>query len=319
MGILPTPQRRLGEKLTDVVSAISRLHAEKHGALLMPSSYSAMLDLCDMIQGVGDVASMLGPVWALHQPIDWVTAVALENPQTRAFYGPVLSTHINKNEALLEVHTTFPSIGAGGADWVLAVREVLIKWESFHPGFKAELSGGASEAADTRNLVVVSMGRYLLTIVSLITLVVGLTFRSILLPIRLAIALFFTLAATYGVGVVVYQTPLLHGIFPSLAYFDGICYEVIPVATGVAIALGLDYDIFLISRILEYSIYGLSDRASIFKGVAQTGGVISGAGVIMSLAFSGLIFAEKLFLHQFGVLLVVSVLFDTFVVRTILV
>merc|ERR1711964_656580 len=49
------------------------------------------------------------------------------------------------------------------------------------------------------------------------------------------------------------------------------------------------------------------------------GGVISGAGVIMSLAFSGLWFSGKLLLQQFGVLLITSVLFDTFVVRTVLV
>jgi len=91
------------------------------------------------------------------------------------------------------------------------------------------------------------------------------------------------------------------------------------VATCVAIALGLDYDIFLVSRIVEFRMQGYSDRASIFRGTAKTGGVISGAGLIMALAFSGLCFADKLLLQQFGVLLITSVLFDTFVVRTVLV
>merc|ERR1711920_344829 len=58
---------------------------------------------------------------------------------------------------------------------------------------------------------------------------------------------------------------------------------------------------------------GFTDRDSIVQGVASTGGIISGAGVIMALAFSGLFFAEKVMLQQLAVLL------DAFVVRTVLV
>merc|ERR1719261_1107681 len=120
-------------------------------------------------------------------------------------------------------------------------------------------------------------------------------------------------------AVIVYQTSLLHRLFPWLIPFHGLTYEVVPMVTGVAVALGLDYDILLVTRILEFRLQGYSDRASVFRGATKAGGVISGAGVIMSLAFTGLCFSDKLLMQQFGVLLVTSVLFDTFVVRTILV
>jgi len=163
------------------------------------------------------------------------------------------------------------------------------------------------------------MWTYLGLSTTLIMGVVFLTFRSLLMPLRLSLALLITLSATFGVAVIVYQTPFLHGIFPALEAFNGITYEVVPVATCVAIALGLDYDIFLVSRIVEFRIQGFTDRASIYRGATKTGGVISGAGLIMALAFSGLCFADKLLLQQFGVLLVTSVLIDTFIVRTVLV
>merc|ERR1711972_203838 len=127
------------------------------------------------------------------------------------------------------------------------------------------------------------------------------------------------MAATYGTAVIVYQTPLLHGIFPWLAPFHGLTFEVVPMVTGTAIALGLDYDILLVSRIVEFRLQGFTDRASVFRGATKAGGVISGAGLIMALAFSGLCFSDKLLMQQFGTLLVLSVLFDTFVVRTVLV
>jgi len=164
-----------------------------------------------------------------------------------------------------------------------------------------------------------SMWTYLTVSVSMIMVVVYASFQSIMVPIRLAVALLFTLGATFGVGVIVYQTSLLHGFFPNLAYFDGISYEVVPLVTGVGIALGLDYDIFLVSRIVEFRLQRFSDRASIFRGVTKTGSVISAAGLIMSLAFSGMLFSNKMLFQQFGVLLIASVLFDTFVVRTVLV
>merc|ERR1712096_45444 len=85
------------------------------------------------------------------------------------------------------------------------------------------------------------------------------------------------------------------------------------------VALGLDYDIFLVSRIIEYRMNGLSDHRSIVKGVARTGNIISGAGVIMALAFCGLFSTDKVSLHQFAALLVTSVLLDAFIVRTVLV
>jgi len=241
------------------------------------------------------------------------------NTTLRRVYRPMLDSHVNGEHSLLEVHTTFPSIGSGAASWVLEVRKALKAWEDSHPGYKAELSGGASEAADIRHELMGSCFTYLSLVVPLIMLVVLVTFRSIMIPLRLAIALLFTLAATYGTAVVIYQTPLLHGLFPWLAGFHGVVFEVIPMSTGLMIALGLDYDIFLVTRIVEFRENGFSDRASVFRGTAKTGGIISGAGIIMALAFSGLTFSDKLLMQQFGTLLIVSVLYDTFVVRTILV
>eukprot|EP00913_Durusdinium_trenchii_P024638 g23129.t1 len=113
------------------------------------------------------------------------------------------------------------------------------------------------------------MWTYLIVCVSLIMMVLYLSFQSLLVPLRLALALVFTLLATFGMGVVIYQTTFLHGLFPQLKYFSGITYEVIPLVTGIAIALGLDYDIFLVSRIVEFRMQRYSDRASIFRGRTQ--------------------------------------------------
>lgn len=255
--------------------------------------------------------------------VDWKRAVELRNLPRSAklsvLYTDIINTHVNGTKVILQVHTDFLPRGFGAATWLENARIMLINWEDDHPEYEALIGGGAATQADAKAVVMQSMPVYIGVSLVVIMSVVFCMYGSVVLPLRLGFALLFTLAATYGVVVLIYQTPLLHGIFPWLAKYDGICFQVVPIATCVAVALGLDYDIFLISRILEYRLQGLSHTHAVVKGVARTGGIISGAGVIMALSFSGLFFSAKLMHHQFACLLVVSVLLDTFVVRTVLV
>ena len=83
--------------------------------------------------------------------------------------------------------------------------------------------------------------------------------------------------------------------------------------------IGLDYDIFLISRIQEYRAKGYTETSSIVKGLVKTGSIITAAGMIMAIAFSGLLFTTSGVLYQMAFLLVLAVLLDTLVVRLFLV
>jgi len=217
------------------------------------------------------------------------------------------------------LHTSFAPRGVGAADWVLKIRQKISEWEETHPDFEASISGASAEDTDIRNAVTKALPYYVVGTVVMVMLLVLIMFRSLLLPLRLAVALIFTLAVTFGFAVIVYQTPLLHSVCPWLKDHYGLTYESIPVALCIAIALGLDYDIFLISRIVEFRKQGFTDRDAIVYGVAKTGGIISGAGLIMALAFSGLLVSPKVMHQQFAMLLIVSVMLDTFVVRTVLV
>lgn len=98
-----------------------------------------------------------------------------------------------------------------------------------------------------------------------------------------------------------------------------LCWLAPVMCFSIIIGLGLDYDVFLISRIYEFRLAGYVDHAAALKGVYKTGYIITAAGLIMTVAFGGLFASTELLLNQAAFLLVVSVLFDTFVVRTLLV
>jgi putative drug exporter of the RND superfamily len=71
-------------------------------------------------------------------------------------------------------------------------------------------------------------------------------------------------------------------------------------AFPLIVGLGLDYDIFLFSRIYEFRKMGYAPTPAIVKGVAKTGEVITFAGIIMAIAFCGLMASSLRCLQEIG-------------------
>merc|ERR1719238_1053670 len=85
------------------------------------------------------------------------------------------------------------------------------------------------------------------------------------------------------------------------------------------IGLALDYDIFLFARVLELRQEGYDNRSAVVLALARTGPVISAAGTIMALAFLVSAMSNFAVAFQWGFIMVVGVLMDTFVIRPCLV
>jgi len=84
------------------------------------------------------------------------------------------------------------------------------------------------------------------------------------------------------------------------------------------VALGIDYSIFLMTRVREESIK-VGTRPGILKGLAVTGGVITSAGVVLAATFAALGVLPILFLAQIAFIVAFGVLLDTIVVRSLFV
>ena len=84
------------------------------------------------------------------------------------------------------------------------------------------------------------------------------------------------------------------------------------------VALGIDYSIFLMTRVREESVR-LGTRPGILAGLAVTGGVITSAGVVLAATFAALGVLPILFLAQIAFIVAFGVLLDTLVVRSLLV
>jgi len=154
-----------------------------------------------------------------------------------------------------------------------------------------------------------------------IGLLLALRFRAAFVPVKLLLTMVVPIAFTEACAVLVYQHGWLKwtGI-ASLAPSTGVLW-ITPVSiTFMLIGFALDYELFLFGRCYELHQEGLSDEEAIVEAVNTTGPVISAAGVIMCLAFLGMLVQSEIgFLCQMGFCMVFGILVDTFVVRTLLV
>ena len=238
-------------------------------------------------------------------------------------FAPSTADPKSKSEStFFLLYTPYQPTGKNSTDLMKQMETVMDKFEALNPGMKIFLSGGNTICRDYNKVIVDSTPIMLGCIIGFVALVILIAFKSIFLPIRMAITIGYTVATTFGFSYYVYQTDAFHWLFPYLKDFgnEGLQWMSPTMAIAITVALGMDYDVFLLTRIYEYRTqHCYKTDASIVKGLSKTGPIITGAGIIMTIAFAGLISSSVVALNQLGILLCFSVLCDTFVVRSLFV
>ncbi len=143
-------------------------------------------------------------------------------------------------------------------------------------------------------------------------------FRSIVVAIK-AIALnLFSVAASFGALVLVFQDG--HGSrFFGVPGGTGSIFPLVPIVTfAIVFGLSMDYEVFLVARVLEARRSGLSELEAIPEGMARTAGLITSAAAIMIVVFAAFTFGGFLVVKMIGFTLAVAVLIDATVVRIII-
>ena len=142
-----------------------------------------------------------------------------------------------------------------------------------------------------------------------IGIILALLLRSLFAPLILIVTTVLSFGATLGISHLVFtylfDFPGTDGSFPLFAFV-------------FLVALGIDYNIFLMTRIREEAIK-LGTREGILKGLTVTGGVITSAGVVLAATFAVLGTLPLVFIVQLGFAVAFGVLLDTIIVRSLLV
>lgn len=173
----------------------------------------------------------------------------------------------------------------------------------------ALVGGAAAETLDAQDAGTRDLRVIVPVVLIVILLILMVLLRSVVAAVLLMIANVLSFAAALGIAALVFE---------HVFRFPGADPAVPLYAFTFLVALGVDYSIFLMTRVREESVR-LGTRDGVLRGLAVTGGVITSAGVVLAVTFAALGIIPLLFLAQLAFIVALGVLLDTLVVRSLLV
>ncbi|MFE4633578.1 MMPL family transporter [Streptomyces sp. NPDC056773] len=200
---------------------------------------------------------------------------------------------------------------AAAADSDAAKRTVADLRTRLHavPDAEAIVGGYTAQKYDTERTAARDRTVIVPIVLGIILLILVLLLRALLVPLLLVATVALNFLATLGVSALVFQ---------HLLGFSGTDASVPLYGFVFLVALGVDYNIFLMSRVREESlVHGV--RQGVLRGLTTTGGVITSAGVVLAATFAALMVIPLAFLVQIAFIVAFGVLLDTLVVRSLLV
>ncbi len=219
---------------------------------------------------------------------------------------PAPEPTVSEGQLLFSVTLADAADSIGAEDTVRELRESL----NAEVGAGTALVGGQTAIdLDTNDTSIRDRTVIIPVILAVVLVILMLLLRSILAPVLLILSTVLSFGTALGVSALVFNTLFdFPGADPAVPLFGFV----------FLVALGIDYNIFLMSRVREESLTH-GTRAGIRRGLVSTGGVITSAGLVLAATFAALGVIPILFLAQIAFIVAFGVLLDTFIVRSLLV
>lgn len=194
---------------------------------------------------------------------------------------------------------------ADSTDAEQVVRDLRVELDDLD----ALVGGVTATAIDTNDASIHDRTLIIPLILGVILVILMLLLRSILAPVLLIATTVLSFGTAMGVAALVFNGVFgFPGADPAVPLFGFV----------FLVALGIDYNIFLMTRVREESLRH-GTREGILRGLSITGGVITSAGLVLAATFAALSVIPILFLVQLAFIVAFGVLLDTFIVRSLLV
>lgn len=253
-----------------------------------------------LVVGEGDDAA----AWAgMREDVAGLDGVASVTP-------PVVQDGVVTMQVLPETGPSDPAT----ADLVATLRADTIPAS----GIDAHVGGAVATRIDLSDRVAERLPWLIGVVIAAAMVLVGFTFRSILLPIKAALCNALSITAAFGVIVWVFQEG--HGV--ELFGLDGpvpLDPYVPMMLFAVLFGLSMDYEVFLLAAVRQAWVRGATPKDAVTRGLAETGGVISAAAIIMIAVFLSFTLSPNPVIKVFGVGLAAAVFVDATVIRLLLV
>jgi len=214
-----------------------------------------------------------------------------------------------------------PLTGRGNNDAsreaVRTLRSDLVPQTLGNPGIETAVTGTTAEDVDFTHQIKHGMPYVIGFVLVLAFLLLLVTFRSLVVPIKAIVLNLLSVSAAYGVLVLVFQRHWAEGIFGFQS--NGTIISWLPLFLFVVLfGLSMDYHVFILSRIREGVDSGMNNDDAVRYGITRTAGVVTSAALVMVGVFSIFGTLSQLDVKEAGVGLATAILIDATIVRAVL-
>jgi RND superfamily putative drug exporter len=270
---------------------------------------AALTGIAESTSGIAQVRSPVGPWGApLATWTNFSTAPIATQQNLRALLSAYVGT--DGRTVLLSLQTSVSGLSEDAIHTIQSVESSFATYQGVHPDVTHVAFGGAAPVtSDLAAQTAEATERMIIAVAIGLIIVLFVVLRSWIIPLMavatIGLSILWSWALTYLV---------LERIF-GLALF----FFVPTVLFILILGLGIDYNIFLLTRVREERLRGRSSSEATVQGVARTGGIITAAAIILASAFASLLFGSFALLVAIGFSVAIAVILDAMVVRTYLV
>ncbi|MGI0070983.1 MAG: MMPL family transporter [Thermoplasmata archaeon] len=270
---------------------------------------AALTTLANATPGIQAVSSPVGPGGAsLSQ---WLSLATLPSATQANLLG-TLSAYVGTDgrTVLLSLQPSASGLSVGAVNALQSVEHSFSGYAAGHAEVtQLAFGGGAPTINDLANETATATEYLVLAVAIGLALVLLVVLRSWIIALLAIGTIGISIGWAWAVTYLVFQELLG---FPLFFYVRTILFILV-------LGLGIDYNIFLLTRVREERVRGRSSGEAAVEAVARTGGIITAAAVILASAFGALLVGEFTLIRAIGFSVAVAVLLDAMVVRTYLV
>jgi len=249
------------------------------------SAAAAGAALGPALRGVPDVAAITPPRPVPGDTLTIVSVIPVSGPDS-----PETTALVNRIRALA------PGVGAAR-------------------GAQVSVTGPTALGIDVSQALSTALPVFVVVVVvGFALLLLGLVFRSVVVPIKAALGFLLTVGAALGAVVAVFQWGWLAGLLGVNS--TGPIVSFLPVLmVGILFGLAMDYQVFLVSRMREDFVHGAGATEAVRTGFRAGARVVTAAALIMASVFAGFVLTDDTIIKPIGFALALGVLLDALVVR----
>jgi uncharacterized membrane protein YdfJ with MMPL/SSD domain len=243
-----------------------------------------------------------------------------ETAKDKALFKGALETDVSPDLTVMTVD--IPTVGDGVEDSSIRAMEELR--DNLVPaafgsldGVRTDVTGSAAQTVDFNDNMKSHLPYVFAFVLTAAFLLLLVTFRSIVIPIKAILLNLLSVGAAYGVLVLVFQNTWAEGLL-NFNSSDAITPWLPLFLFVVLFGLSMDYHVFILTRVREAYDRGMSTEEAVSSAIKKTAGVVTSAALVMVAVFAIFATLTLLDFKQMGVGLAVAVLIDATIIRGIL-